>query len=81
MDILSKHPLDWLTHFILCLVPVWHGWCTWFVAAFVAIGVEYEQWSYAGRPPLSQYFWHKMFGDLVADTVGIIGGVLLCRLS
>jgi len=74
---LSKHPYDWIIHAILCFIPLWQNWATWFVVVFVAVMLEYEQWSYAGKPRFWQYFWYKVFGDLVADTIGIIVGVIL----
>jgi len=73
---LSEHPYDWIIHCLLCFIPIYFGWATWFVVVFVAVMLEYEQWSYAGRPTIIKYFISKVLGDLIADAIGIIGGVL-----
>ena len=74
----SKHPIDWIIHCLLCFIPIYFKWATWFVVAFVAIMIEYEQWSYAGKPPLKDYFFKHVLSDLIADLIGILGG-LLCK--
>ncbi len=72
---LHKHPWDWILHCLLCFIPIWQGWATWFVVAFVAIMMEYEQWKYAGKPEIIHYFFYHVLGDFVADAIGIIGGL------
>ena len=76
---MSKHPYDWIIHTLLCFIPIYFNWATWFVVVFVALGVEYEQWNYAGKPKLKDYFFKHVLGDLIADAIGVIGGLLLCR--
>ena len=77
MDFLSKHPIDWAVHALLCFITVWQGWATWFVVVFVALMLEHEQWKYSGQKLTWEYFYYKMLGDLIADTMGIIAGILI----
>jgi len=76
---LSKHPTDWIIHFILCAIPVFFGWAEWFVVFFVAVLVEYEQ---KDQTWYAKYSWKKYFlkcslGDLIADGLGIVVALLL----
>lgn len=72
---MDKHPYDWLIHAALCFTPIYFGWATWFVVATVAVMWEAEQWKAAGKPEFTHYFFYQMLGDLVADAIGIIGGL------
>lgn len=78
MRLLDKHPIDWIIHLILCFIPLQQHWATWFVVVFVSIMLEYEQWKYSRQQFTWNYFRQQCLGDLVADAVGIIGG-LLCK--
>jgi len=83
---LSKHPFDWIVHetlnfvFVsLGLMAIKPGWW-WFIigtAIFVSIMIEFEQWNYSGRQPIKEYFYSHVQGDLIADSIGIILGVLV----
>jgi hypothetical protein len=79
MDKLSQHPYDLLIHFALCFTPVYFGWATWFVVAFVAVMIEYEQKTQVGYNNLSwrEYFLQCSLSDLIADGLGIITGMVL----
>ena len=68
---MSKHPFDWLIHFGLCFIAIYFHQATIAATIFVAIMLEYEQWSYAGKPDLRYYFVPKVLGDLIADFIGI----------
>jgi len=68
---LSKHPFDWLIHFSLCFAAVFFNQATIIATIFVSVMIEYEQWSYAGKPDLKSYFVPNVLGDLIADFVGI----------
>jgi hypothetical protein len=39
--------------------------------------LEYEQWSYSKQLFTWEYFYFKVFGDLVADGLGIVVAKLL----
>lgn len=75
----GKHPIDWIIHALLCFIPIWQNWATWFVVAFVGILIEFEQWNYSGQKLTWTYFYYESLGDIIADFFGIIGG-LLCKL-
>jgi hypothetical protein len=77
MDILSKHPFDWIIHFILCFCAVYFHQATILATIFVAVMLEYEQWSYSKQLFTWEYFYFKVFGDLVADGLGIVVAKLL----
>lgn len=79
MYTLSKHPWDWFIHFSMCAIPVYYGWATWFVALFVGIMLEYEQKTQVGYNELfwEEYFIKHSFGDLIADVIGIIVGIII----
>lgn len=74
MRLLDKHPFDWIIHLVLCFVPLWRGWATWFVVGFVAVMMEYEQWKWSKQKFTWEYFYYNCLGDLIADIIGIIGG-------
>ena len=63
----------------MCFAAVYFGWAVWFVVAVVAAMVEYEQkyqfWTYHWT--WWDYIRYKAAGDLVADSIGIVGGLLL----
>ena len=75
MDFLSKHPIDWIIHFILCFLPVKFRWAKWFVVFFVILLVEYEQWSCSGRPP-NWWTFDVAIGDIFFSLLGIIIGLI-----
>jgi len=77
MSLLSKHPFDWIIHCLLCFIPIWQHWATWFVVVFVAVMLEYEQWRYSGQHLTWNYFYYKCLGDLIADAFGIVAGFLI----
>jgi hypothetical protein len=79
MSLLSKHPIDWIIHFTLCFIPVYFGWATWFVVIIVGVIIEFEQKTQIGYNELSwgEYFIKHSFGDLIADCIGIIIGLIL----
>lgn len=79
MTKLSLHPCDWLIHFILCFIPIYLGWATWFVVAFVSVMIEYEQKPLVWYNDLTwrEYFLQCSLWDLVADGLGIITGIVM----
>jgi len=76
---LSKHPFDWTVHFLLCAIPVYFGWATWFVVLIVGIIIEYEQKYQYWYCDLvwKDYFIEKSLGDLIANGLGIVVALLL----
>ena len=85
---LSKHPWDLMSHAILCFLYTYLGMKAvrpeWFLfiimtCLFVSIMVEIEQKTQVGTNHLTwkEYFWKHSFGDLVADGLGILLGMLL----
>jgi hypothetical protein len=79
ISILSKHPFDWIVHFILCFVPVYFGWAIWFVVLFVCVLIEYEQKTQVWYNHFSwrEYIIKCSLGDMIADILGIIIGMYL----
>jgi len=79
MSLLSKHPFDWLIHSGLCFSAVYFHQATPFATLFVGVILEYEQkaqrWSYSLT--WKEYFIKSSLGDLIADLVGIVIGMIL----
>jgi hypothetical protein len=73
---MSKHPFDWLIHCGLCFIAIYFHQATIAATIFVAVMIEFEQWSYSGQKLTWTYFYQKCLGDLLADAIGIIGGVV-----
>jgi len=82
---ISKHPFDWIIHATLNFIFVFlgllfikagYGWFIIGTAIFVSVMIEYEQWKYAGKPK-DNYFIKHVLGDLMADAIGILGGIIV----
>jgi len=85
---LSKHPIDFIIHFALCFAAIYFHQATVAATIFVAVMLEYEQWSYSGQKLTWEYFYYKVLGDLIADGLGILLSILcqpktifICQLS
>ena len=76
---LSQHPWDWLCHFALCFIPVYFGWATWFVVLTVGIIIEYEQKTQVcyNDKTWREYLLQDSLGDLIANSVGIVGAIII----
>ena len=85
---MSKHPVDWGIHFCLCWLYIHFGMKAirpeWFLfiivtCLFVSVMVEIEQKTQVGTNRLNwkEYFWKHSFGDLMADILGVLAGVLI----
>ncbi|MBU2060801.1 MAG: hypothetical protein KKH44_02985 [Bacteroidetes bacterium] len=72
---MSKHPIDWIIHCMLCFVAIYFRQATLMATIFVASMIEYEQWKFSGQKLTWNYFYFNCLGDLIADMIGIIGGI------
>ena len=79
MQKLSKHPYDWLIHFGLCFAAIYFYATVVIVVVFVAMMLEYEQKTQVWYNELTwrEYFLRHSLGDLVADGLGIITGLIM----
>ena len=79
MNRLSQHPYDWLIHFGLCFAAIYFNSASVIAVIFVAVMLEYEQKTQVGYNELSwkDYFLRHSLGDLIADGLGIITGLML----
>jgi hypothetical protein len=77
---LSRHPYDWLVHFGLCFAAIYYNAASVIAVVFVAVMIEYEQKTQVGYNELSwkEYFaLRHSLGDLIADGLGIITGLIM----
>lgn len=85
-DIISTHPWDYLIHFVLCGLGVLIGGAhvgAVIIVSFSAIIIEYEQkfsvWNY--ELSWFEYLKKKAIGDLIADILGILAGLIISRID
>ena len=78
LNVLNKHPYDWILHAVLCFIALEFSFATLPAVIFVALLFEYEQRFSIWNNHLTwwEYFKFVAVYDLVADAVGILGGVL-----
>lgn len=92
---MDKHPFDWLIHFgflavfttlnlLLSNNTIWAVLYTIAVGIVVSVMIEYEQWNLYWRNNYESFIdyltdFDITTGDLIADVVGIIAGILVWR--
>jgi len=81
--VMSKHPYDWIIHFILVLAGGWHIYshpqmACFTVSLFIIFMIEYEQKSQVWYDDLTwaDFIQNHALGDILAGILALI--VLAC---
>jgi len=62
---------------MLCFIAIYFHQATLLTTIFVAVMIEYEQWKFSGQKLTWDYFYFNCLGDLIADMIGVILGLIL----